>query len=193
MLFYATGTNDKAFMNSTWEMSVNEVERANNAEFIGVNTLLCLFGVREFDSIEHRIMCYQDDDVYLFGNKSEVTYFFFDNRLFEYDLIIPVYGYSDVSKLLEQLENRLGKEYSQDIGVNPHYEYAQNYEREWNTDKEKVEFNLFFPSKNQLQDEYYSFEDTEETASPRVHLRVIYLPMVKKIEEEIEIEESSYF
>ena len=192
-LFYATGTNEKAFINSTWEMSVDEVVRANNAELIKGGALTCLLGIIEFDSIEHRILCYEDDDASLFGNKAEVIYFFFDNRLFEFNLSIPVYGYADVSKLLKQLEHRFGEGYSQDAGVNPSYEHAQNYEREWTTDKEKVKFNLFFPSKNQLQDEDYSFEGTEVSGSPRVFLNVIYLPMVKKIEDENEIEESSYF
>ena len=31
LLFYSTGTNEKAFLDSTWEMSPREIERANNA------------------------------------------------------------------------------------------------------------------------------------------------------------------
>jgi len=39
-LFYATGTNEKAFMSSAWRMSKNEVERANETklEFGGNDT-----------------------------------------------------------------------------------------------------------------------------------------------------------
>ena len=193
MLLYATGTKDKAFKDSTWEMSVNEVERASDKQLIEAKGFSCYFASIEFESVKQRVLCYQDDDVYLFGTKGEVVYVFFDNRLFKYELSIPVYGYSDVSKLLEQLEQRFGEEFSQEINPNPYKEHTQNYIREWSTEKQKVKFNLNLPSKHQLQDKDYEFEGKENSDSARVYLEVTYLPMLRKIQDEIEVEESSYF
>jgi len=100
LLIHATGTNDKAFLNSTWRMSVKEVERANETNLVfggkaiygGIDLFVnCIFG----DTLEEKLpknniySCYKDR-VYIFGKLSGVTYNFFDNEFYEYYVSTPV-------------------------------------------------------------------------------------------------------
>src|SRR3990167_8511546 len=108
LLFYATGTRDKAFLKSTWEMSKKEVERANQTELKSTSSLHC--GLVNWEKRTNKVSCYKTD-IHLFGQSTEVTYYFFDNKFYEYDLTIPVSGYPDVSRILENLEKRFGNGY----------------------------------------------------------------------------------
>lgn len=194
-MFYATGTNDKALLNSTWEMSANEVERANHTEFMVTSeSLICsaISYLGGYETVQKRIEC-PEDEIYLFGTKADVMYMFFDNKLFRYELSIPVFGYPEVSKILKHMETRFGAKYSENVAVNTGNEYAQNYKREWHTKKEKANFNLYFPRDSKFEDNDYVFESNKAMDSARVFISVVYLPMMKKIEKAVEKEESSYF
>ena len=87
LFFYATGNNKKAILNSTWNMTFQEIERVNKCKlkeqytFVmfeqGINTLL------NTDRIKYKKI----DALNLWGYNAELTYEFFDNRLFRYTLI----------------------------------------------------------------------------------------------------------
>lgn len=112
LLFYATGTQYKAFLNSTWEMSEKEIARANNTYLNSEPTRLDFSGFNTIDGKKNPPGTYIDynpfkfdfqlpkvlnmsrykkgiqNDITIFGYNSRVRYYFFDDKLFEYTLII---------------------------------------------------------------------------------------------------------
>jgi hypothetical protein len=88
LLFFATGTKEKAFLNTTWSMSPNEIARATglplllprNEKVAELSRLLFFPHVmdkKRFQEMEQR-------DFHLWGHTAEVTYYFFDHKLYEY-------------------------------------------------------------------------------------------------------------
>lgn len=184
LLIHATGTNHKAFLNSTWKMSKNEVERANETKFNDSKTSVgeiidCIFnkGLPENYNIKDNISSCYFGRVYFFGNLSDITYYFFENELYQYSLNTQVYGFSDVDYILKALKQKFGDQYSEDI------QSEQTYYLEWETANENVTFSLNFP-KNSLKEDYYKFTDKDQSAT--VLISVTYLPMIKVIEDKIQ-------
>ncbi len=134
LLFYATGTQYKAFLNSTWEMSEKEIERANDTylrseparfDFSGFDTIdgkinppgtyveynpfildLHLPKVLNMSRYKKRIQ----NDITIFGYNSRVRYYFFDDKLFEYTLII--HGL-DADKFHKQIYSSISEKFGE--------------------------------------------------------------------------------
>ncbi len=203
LLIHATGTNDKAFLNLTWRMSVKEVERANETNLVfrgsglqgGMDQYInCIFGgnTREEKLPKNIIYSCYEDRVYIFGELSEVEYHFFDNEFYEYRMSTPVDGYSDAEKILKALEQRFGKQYTENTEtISNHFQNKdiQQYTLEWVTPKEKASFSFDFP-KNKLKEVYYNFNDKDRNMG---YISVDYLPMLEIIEKKTQKEHDSYF
>ena len=108
---YATGTKDKAFLNSTWKMSPHEVERANHAT-------LTFAPPAPWDIVggwpsvidKTRYKELVQSNVVLWGYDVKVSYYFFDNWLHAYSVSFSVYD-SDTSfeEVRKTLDSQFGK------------------------------------------------------------------------------------
>jgi len=83
----SAATKDKAFLNSTWKMSPNEIQKATGLKLIEVNNKFLLdndlpdiFDTSRFKRMKH------SDPIELYGIDTHVTFYFFDNKLFQYNI-----------------------------------------------------------------------------------------------------------
>jgi len=125
LFFYAIGTNEKAFLNSTWKMSPKEVERANNVNLIlfdrkqsKSNPFIAIFAhtlsgmlihdnrVKEFTSV---------DKIKLFGEDIELILYFFDNKLFRYNVFFSYIYQETIDDVYNNLTRKFGKELTKQI------------------------------------------------------------------------------
>ena len=110
LLIYAKGTDQKAFLNATWEMTIREVERANGCP---------LSDGYDFSAFESdldnlldptRIQWKKSCLVKIFGANREVYYDFFDNQLFRIKILGDVYNQKGIDSLIiNSLESKYGK------------------------------------------------------------------------------------
>jgi len=118
LLIYATGTNEKAFLNSTWKMSPKEIERANKTNLSNSYNENSVFeSIRiSFDFPQilnmNRYSHYIQKDVLLWeGYGVYVNYYFFDNMLFEYNIKLENYPFKQIpSDIILTLRSRFGNE-----------------------------------------------------------------------------------
>jgi hypothetical protein len=109
LFFYATGTNEKAFLNSTWKMSPKEVQRANKG-FLNKKVDDIYLGLKpELIDIK-RFTAYEQDDISLWGLNVNVEYFFFDNMLYAYRITDDSIHYSNIPEILKTLRVKFGNE-----------------------------------------------------------------------------------
>jgi len=73
LLIYATGTNDKAFLNATWKMSPQEIERANKTS---LSKSITWFLAAPQVTDNSRLKSFIQENLSLWGNNSKVEYFF---------------------------------------------------------------------------------------------------------------------
>ena len=92
---YKTGIEKKAILNSTWNMSSKEIERANNVKLRDNNMILFFEPVLEMILDHSRISSKKGEAINLWSYSAELTYDFFDDRLFRYTLMGQA-GYPDV-------------------------------------------------------------------------------------------------
>jgi 1,4-alpha-glucan branching enzyme len=199
IFLYATGSNDKAFLNSTWKMSKNEVERANEtileygaSDDIEIESVFSCINSKsrvEGNLKKNTFSCYTDK-VYLYRKVSDVRYYFFSNMLYEYNVTIPVYGYYDFTIILNNLKESFGNQCTENFSTNESSSDVQYYTCDWNTPKEKVSLSLTFPKNNFKQDTYY-FQDKDQSST--VSIFVQNLQIYKTIVETIKKERSSNF
>jgi len=111
LLIYATGTNEKAFLNATWKMSPKEIERANKTNLSNSNIII-LMGVTVPETVNERVFsAYEQKEIYLYGQDSNVDYYFFDNKLFKYVVHIASYTFNELpSEIVISLRNKFGNE-----------------------------------------------------------------------------------
>lgn len=84
LLIYANGTNHKAFLNATWEMSAKEVERANHCNLVEETIPPLDLIVGELSTLfdKERIVRKESNSVLIWDGRREIFYDFFDDRLF---------------------------------------------------------------------------------------------------------------
>lgn len=87
LFFYKTGTDKKAILNSTWNMSAKEVERANKTKLDDEYTFVLFDDELNKLLDPDRITAKINKTMNLWAHTSELTYDFFDDRLFRYRLI----------------------------------------------------------------------------------------------------------
>jgi len=205
LLFYATGTQHKAFLNSTWEMSEKEIERANDTyltireefDFSGFdkaplqngnpsdrlrtyNPSLSIpkFSRFKFNSRYPQVLNMSrykgriQNNITVFGSKSQVSYSFFDDKLFEYTLIIEGF---EADKVNEKKYDNISKKFD-----NEQVHDKQAYETQsisWEDTDLKVDYRLT---------EQSSWRFTAV-------VRFSYKPMFNKIRQEKLNEEKNLF
>jgi len=199
LLIYATGSNEKAFLNSTWKMSPKEIERANKTSLIPDNRT----NVSAHDFVDDERYKYKVSKANLWGRDAKIYYLFFDNKLYEYEIRIEKYyitklpdvivgslrdrfGTEDEAKLCNTISCLLLPEYQkkEDIIIDikgkdliiSRYE-PMNIIYNWET--EDLHVYLWFLYEDETH--YY------------VSLDVKYLPYINQIKKMSEKEKESYF
>ena len=173
LLFYATGSSDKAFVNATWKMSPPEIERANNAKlfpyddpFVGLGDPAVMDRKRFTES--------RQKDLFLWGYPAELTYAFFDNMLYEYYINLTAY---DLDKPFKDILATLRAQFGE--GKEPSDKRKDLiHSLEWNTDKQNV---YCWMGKNDKDNSYY------------VGVRATYKPVKQQIDDIAKSEKKKYF
>jgi hypothetical protein len=176
-LFYATGTTDKAFLNTTWKMSPLEIERANHTTLSQYDDVFLLLGGSEIMDKKNkkRFTEYVQKDVSLWGYPVELHYLFFDRLLYEYYISLTAYEpdrpMKDVVNTLQQ-QFGTGKPMPEMLGTN-FISYFQ-----WQTPKQKL---------------YCWLGTKDEKGNYNVGIRVDYEPLVKRMDDIAKSEKKKYF
>jgi len=173
-LFYATGTKDKAFLNATWRMSRNEVERANNASLTPNDKLWVLMDAPSVMDLK-RYMQLVRKDVMLWGHSAEIAYSFFDNKLYEYYISLTVYDLDkSPDEIRSTLEQQFGKGQPDSVG-------GPNLllNLKWETPKQHL--TMWMGSNEGNNSGYY------------VGVRATYKPGSEEIDRAVKAEKKSYF
>ncbi|MBI5526899.1 MAG: hypothetical protein HY897_11245 [Deltaproteobacteria bacterium] len=105
-LLWATGSNDKAFLDTTWMMSPNEVERATRSPLAVQEDLPQL--VPDLARKKRFTAAAQRGTHQLFGVPIDVTYVFFDRLLYAYSLDFRVSDIDKVPEIRNALQSRFG-------------------------------------------------------------------------------------
>ena len=172
LLIYATGTNEKAFLNSTWLMSPNEIRRANNAYLEKPEWELFF---TEPDVVNpNRYSSFKQKDIELWGHSTEVEYSFFDKKLFQYYIGMKSYDADkDEKEVLAILNYRFGSQ----LKIEKKSKHLLK-EYEWGYKNQSIRFWISKDSK----DKNYHFGIT-----------VKYLPYYNEIKKISEAEKKNYF
>lgn len=173
LFLYATGTNDKAFLNSRWKMSPKEIERANSTVLSETTDSFSLLFVPKI-SDKKRFKEFTQEGLSLWGEEVKVQYSFFDNILYEYYISLNTHNLEETHKeILETLRTKFGtskeiKEKREDV----------IYLFEWESDKQKISYWIV---KNKEKNNYH------------VGIRTVYQPFYRQIEELAKKEKQEYF
>lgn len=172
LFIYATGTDDKAFLNATWKMSPRELERINNTTLSPADSILLLFTPEILNP--DRFKALVQKDVFLWGYRAKVQYTFFDNMLYEYYVPLTT---SDPNKphneILETLRGQFG-----DGNKDDEKRADLVYNFKWETEKQTISY---WMGKNEGQESYY------------IGIRAVHKPFYEQIEEVANNEKKRYF
>lgn len=117
LVFYATGSKDKAFLDVTWRMSPKEIERVNKTPLTSTFYLFHLDQPSKYkysnvvNGKRYRYLK-QDGHITLWGFNTEVKYAFFDNKLFEYTIFLRGY---DSEKMHKNISSALTKRFGSGV------------------------------------------------------------------------------
>jgi hypothetical protein len=172
---YSTGTTEKAFLNSTWKMSAQEIERANGMELgppdhpewevIGAPSVL---DKKRYNELVQK-------DISLWGYPAKVTYEFFDNKLSGYYLGVTVY---DPDKTFQEIYGTLKQQFGEGkVDPKPSDNLIQSID--WDTNNQRV--SLWITKKDEKENNYY------------VGMRSSHKQFAKEIENIIATEKKKYF
>lgn len=169
---YATGTKDKAFLNATWKMSPQEIERANSTVLSSPLGFPSPITADVMDQKRFQVLLQKE--FWLWGHESQVEYQFFDSMLYEYCVLLTVF---DIEKshreIFEMLRSKFGKERdARAKGSDLLYDF------EWETEKQAVSY---WMGHNKGKESYY------------VGIRARYKPFYADIEKIGKDEKKSYF
>ena len=173
---YATGSDKKALLNSTWLMSPNEIRRSNNAYLkrdpYKLPPLLLLSDNVGPDIVNQERFSYlMQDGLSFWGRPATVDYEFFDNKLYRYYITFRVYDLESTElEVLSSLKGKLG-EFKE---IESKY-YIRKYE--WNSNNLFVLFGI-----NKITEHEYGF-----------HMMFKYLPFYTEIEKISKVEKAEYF
>lgn len=137
-LFYSNGTEEKAFIDATWGMSPNEVQRANNITLVPAK-----YGVFHWPDqakagyprfLERYKLLEGENHITLWGFDTKVEYAFLDDKLFECTVFLDGY---DSDKMHKIIASTLIKRYGDGaIEENRNYLHAM----QWESNSERVEY-----------------------------------------------------
>jgi len=167
---YATGTSEKAFLNATWKMSPQEIERADNAILLPYTDHFTKFGPQVLDT--KRLTEFKRSDLMLWGQPAEVMYSFFDDRL--YDYYISLKTYDTVQPLQEAIES-LTHQFGQPKDTTTEWQ-AKYFE--WHTERQDVSCWL---------------NQKDPDGSSHIGVRASHKPFQHEINEIVAAEKKKYF
>ena len=109
LLIYAKGSDQKAILNSTWQMSIKEVERANNCKLTerAVPSPDQFFGELKYIIDQGRFISKKGCVLNIWGNDREVIYDFFDDQLFRIWIVDEVFNKQEEDSII--VSNLSGK------------------------------------------------------------------------------------
>ncbi|MFP5081278.1 hypothetical protein [Pedobacter sp. JCM 36344] len=170
LFIHKTGYNKKAILNSTWNMSSKEVERANKLKLKkGLTFVFFEPGLNKLLN-EKRITAKKIDDFNLWTFTSELTYDFFDDRLFRYSFIGELAEPNSFDSIaVNNLKNRYGKM------IKDTNQFGGNFLK----DSVSVEYSQF------------NIENSKNETEHRFLIKVTYLPIFNEIVRESENEQNS--
>jgi hypothetical protein len=173
LLIYASGTSEKAFLNTTWKMSPNEIARANNTRLTQSTSLFVDLLAIDVAN-KKRFTEFFQENISLWGHSARVNYLFFDNQLLQYYIslqnINPNWTHTTI---FETLESRFGGGKVEEKKGNDLIHFFS-----WDTDKQHVE--------------YWMGRD-KGTRSYYVGITASYKPFFSEIRKLIKEEQKKYF
>jgi len=178
-IFYATGIEDKAFLNATWEMSEAEIERANSTELEQAKYDFFALPDTQYPKVlkMSRYKSRIQNDITIWGHEARVECAFFDDKLFEYTLFLDGFDADELhQQILKSISLKYGNGRTQNSGT-----YLQNMY--WDTDLVHICYWLI------------EQEPTKQFSSKSflAGVRFGYKPMFRKIEKISEEEHLSLF
>lgn len=178
-LFFSTGTDKKAFLNSTWLMSENEIERANNTFLKRLDSNDWGILYFEPDVINpYRYKTLKQTNINLWNHEAKVEYGFFDNKLYKYHVEYFVYNHSKHHNILTtSLKERFGDNPITKLDINDkQYDIINRYM--WNTSDVDIS---------------YIMSHHKKKGKYKVNINATYKPYSKKIESISNKEKKGYF
>ena len=174
-LWWATGSSDKAFLDTTWGMSPNEVERATRTPLTSADEFTEFFAQEVQLVNPTRIRVSEQKNVHkLWGHFTNVDFTFFDNMLCEYYIGLTVYNAdTSIDEIRTSLVERFGEATQSKRNSEDTIESL-----EWDNDKQHTSFWAI------RQDNGKSYH---------VGIRAKYLPIQEKISKTIGKEKKKYF
>jgi hypothetical protein len=173
-LFYATGTNDKAFLNATWKMSQHEVERANHTSLVPNEDIWVQVDAPSVLDLKRYKELLQKD-VMLWGHSSTITYSFFDNELYEYYISMTIY---DADKAEAEVRTTLEQQFGKGE-TDPNKSVGLLVSLIWDTPKQKLAM--------------WAGKNNGENAGCYLGIKATYKASEKAIEDGIKAEKKAYF
>ena len=168
--WFATGTRNKAILNTTWKMSPQEISRVNKTYLVKSDRLI-LFAPDVVD--QKRIKKLVQKDVFLWGHRTEIVYVFFDEMLYEYYIGITLY---DKDIYIDDIMKALKTKYGKPQDRNKH--------------SDNCLYSFDFKSRNQLISTWLIENDNKTF---HAGIRANYLPFKNEVEHIIQEEKSNYF
>jgi hypothetical protein len=171
---FATGTSDKAFLNTTWKMSPHEVERANHAVLTPNEDLwVAVDAPSVMDPKRYKELLQKD--IMLWGHSAQISYSFFDNKLFEYYVSLTIY---DTDKSIPEIRATLEQQFGKGkVDIDKSANLVVNLT--WNTSKQKIAL--------------WSGKNDGENAGYYLGIRSTFKPSTQEIDSVIKAEKKSYF
>jgi len=172
---YSTGTSEKAFLNSTWKMSAQEIERANRTQLGLIDNPLWeeLGAPAVLDKKRYKEL--SQKDVFLWGYPAKVTYEFFDDKLSGYYIGVTVY---DSDKSFQEIYGTVTQQFGEGkLDPKPADNLIRNID--WETTNQKV--SLWVTKKDEKDNSYY------------VGMRSSHKQFAQEIEDIVAAEKKKYF
>ena len=111
LFIYATGSDEKAILNSTWKMSIKEIERANNCKLTedAVPSPDEILDDLKYIIDHGRFVSKKGCDINIWGYDREVIYDFFDDQLFRIRILDNVFNKQEEDSLIvSNLKEKFG-------------------------------------------------------------------------------------
>lgn len=139
LLFYSIDTKERAFINTTWEMSPHEVQKANNVNLTPAPDQDKYEYPRVINMERYKLLD-QTKHITLWSFETKVEYAFFDEKLFECTMLLEGH---DLNKMHKKITSALTEEYGDGVAEdNKIYLHSMHWEttsvrvRYWLLEKE---------------------------------------------------------
>lgn len=173
LLIYSKGTNEKAFLNATWKMSIKEVERANGCGLTkGISFAVIEPELNKILDLK-RFVSKKSCEINIWGADREVSYDFFDDQLFRVRIYDDILNQGEIDSLIVQsLEPKYGE-----IIRSENNKYAGKFM----TDEVEIDYNQ------------WEYDNEEGKKVKRFRIEITYKPLINEIKSISEKEQNNIF